>query len=89
VWRAAELLGIADAAADAVEAEGLLELNAGIVFRHPLVRSAVYGAASAQERRQTHQALAEATDPVVDPRSTGLAPGPGGVAPRRGRRCRA
>jgi DNA-binding CsgD family transcriptional regulator len=67
VWRAAELLGIADGAADAVEAEGLLELNAGMVFRHPLVRSAVYGAASAQERRQAHQALAEATDPVVDP----------------------
>ncbi|HEY1634757.1 MAG TPA: LuxR C-terminal-related transcriptional regulator [Acidimicrobiales bacterium] len=67
VWRAAELVGIADGAADAVEAEGLLELNAGMVFRHPLVRSAAYGAASAQERRQAHQALAEATDPVVDP----------------------
>jgi DNA-binding CsgD family transcriptional regulator len=67
VWRAAELLGIADGAANAVEAEGLLELNAGMVFRHPLVRSAAYGAASAQERRQAHQALAEATDPVVDP----------------------
>jgi DNA-binding CsgD family transcriptional regulator len=67
VWRAAELLGIASSAADAVETEGLLELNAGIVFRHPLVRSAVYGAASAQERREAHQALAQATDPAVDP----------------------
>ncbi len=67
VWRAAGLLGIADSAEDAVEAEGLLDLAAGMVFRHPLVRSAAYGAASAQERRQAHQALAEATDPAVDP----------------------
>jgi DNA-binding CsgD family transcriptional regulator len=67
VWRAAELLGIPDSAADPVEAEGLLDINAGMVFRHPLVRSAVYGAASPQDRRRTHYALAEATDPEVDP----------------------
>ena len=67
VWRAAELLGIAASAADAVEAEGLLELNAGTVFRHPLVRSAIYGEASPQQRRQAHHALAEATDPTLDP----------------------
>jgi hypothetical protein len=67
VWRAAGLLGIADSAAEAAEVEGLVDFTAGVVFRHPLVRSAVYGAASAQERRQAHQALAEATDPAVDP----------------------
>jgi DNA-binding CsgD family transcriptional regulator len=67
VWRAAALLGIADSAAEAAEAEGLLDLTAGVVFRHPLVRSAVYGAASAKERRQAHRVLAEATDPAVDP----------------------
>ncbi|HWC39844.1 MAG TPA: AAA family ATPase, partial [Acidimicrobiales bacterium] len=67
VWRAAELLGIADSAADAVEADGLLDVKGGMVFRHPLVRSAVYGAASPQERRRVHHALAEATDPAVDP----------------------
>ena len=67
VWRAAELLGIADSEAEAAEAEGLVDLTAGVVFRHPLVRSAVYGAASARDRRQAHQALAEATDPAVDP----------------------
>jgi len=48
VWRAAELLGIADSAAEAAEAEGLVDLTAGVVFRHPLVRSAAYGAASAR-----------------------------------------
>ncbi len=67
VWRAAGLLGIADSAAEAAEVEGLVDFTAGVAFRHPLVRSAVYGAASAQERRQTHRALAEATDPAVDP----------------------
>jgi DNA-binding CsgD family transcriptional regulator len=67
VWRAAEILGISPLAAEAVEAEGLLDLKAGVVFRHPPVRSAVYSAASVQERRDVHHVLAEATDPAVDP----------------------
>ncbi|HEV2252562.1 MAG TPA: helix-turn-helix transcriptional regulator, partial [Streptosporangiaceae bacterium] len=34
---------------------------------HPLVRSAVYRAAAAPDRRAAHQALAGATDPAADP----------------------
>ena len=43
VWRAAERLGISETAAETVQAEDLLTLTPRVVFRHPLVRSAVYG----------------------------------------------
>ena len=67
VWRAARRLGISHSAADTVEAEGFLALGAGVTFRHPLVRSAVYRASAPDERREVHRALAEATDPDADP----------------------
>jgi DNA-binding CsgD family transcriptional regulator len=67
LWRAAARLGVAVDAADAAESEGLVELGARVAFRHPLVRSAIYRAASPQERREAHRALAEATDSHVDP----------------------
>ena len=67
VWRAAERLGIgADAVLPAADA-GLLTIGQRVTFRHPLVRSAVYRAASPRERRAAHQALAGATDPQADP----------------------
>ena len=67
VWRAAARLGIgAEAAAPAVEA-GLIEFGMRVRFRHPLVRSAVYGSALPQERQEVHAALAEVTDPQLDP----------------------
>lgn len=67
VRRAAERLGVgADAAAHAAEA-GLLDIDAQVRFRHPLVRSAAYRAASPASRRGVHLALAEETDPEVDP----------------------
>jgi DNA-binding CsgD family transcriptional regulator len=67
LWRAGDRLGIRVEAADAAESEGLLEIGARVTFRHPLVRSAVYRAVSPAERRTAHRALAEATDPDVDP----------------------
>jgi len=67
LWRAAAHLGIPESAMETVEAEGLLELGGRVVFRHPLIRSAVYRAAGLKERRAVHRALAEATDPELDP----------------------
>jgi DNA-binding CsgD family transcriptional regulator len=67
LWRAARRLGIPETAAAAVESGGLLVLDGSVVFRHPLVRSAVYGAAEPTERRAVHRALAEETDPEADP----------------------
>src|SRR5580700_3803577 len=67
VWRAAGRLGIPASAAEAASADGLLEIGARVRFRHPLVRSAVYSAASAEERRAAHLALAEVTDRDRDP----------------------
>ena len=64
--RAAERLAIgADAAA--AEAAGLIEFGTRARFRHPLVRSAAYRAASLGDRRDVHRALAEATDLETDP----------------------
>jgi DNA-binding CsgD family transcriptional regulator len=63
LWRAAELLSTdARALAPATEA-GLLEIDDRVRFRHPLVRSAVYRAASPDERRRVHDALAKVSDP--------------------------
>ena len=67
LWRAAQQVGIPETAARAVEAEGLVTLDGAVVFRHPLVRSAVYGAAEPNERREAHRALADATDAQLDP----------------------
>jgi DNA-binding CsgD family transcriptional regulator len=67
VWRTAGRLGIPASAAEAAQADGLLEIGGRVRFRHPLVRSAVYSSASLPERRAAHQALAEVTDPGRDP----------------------
>jgi DNA-binding CsgD family transcriptional regulator len=67
VWRAAERSGIGIDAAAPAAAAGLCESGARLRFRHPLVRSAVYHAASPEDRRSVHRALAEATDPEVGP----------------------
>ncbi len=67
VWRAARRLGIpVQDATPAVEA-GLAEFAGRVRFRHPLLRSAAYRSASFADRQQIHAALAEVTDPQVDP----------------------
>ena len=67
LWSAAEQLGIGPAAAGGADAHGLIAIGERVAFRHPLVRSAVYRSATAQERQEVHRALAEATDREVDP----------------------
>jgi DNA-binding CsgD family transcriptional regulator len=67
LWRAAEQLGIGSDAGAAAEASGLIELRDRVRFRHPLVRSAVYRSATPTEQRDVHRALADVTDPEVDP----------------------
>jgi DNA-binding CsgD family transcriptional regulator len=64
LWRAADRLAIG--VGDLAAARDLLEIASEVRFRHPLVRSAAYRAASAEERRDVHAALAEASDPVLD-----------------------
>jgi hypothetical protein len=67
VWRAVGELGIGVEAAAPAQAARLVEFGTRVRLRHPLVRSAVYRAASLADRRSAHGALADATDPDVDP----------------------
>ena len=66
LWRAAADIGIPTSAAAAAEAAGLMTFWPQVRFAHPLVRSAVYHAATAAHRRRVHRALAIANelDPV-------------------------
>jgi DNA-binding CsgD family transcriptional regulator len=67
VWRAASGLGVGTEAAATVAEAGLAEFGTRVRFRHPLVRSVVYQSAPAREKQEVHRALAEVTDPGVDP----------------------
>lgn len=64
--RAAAVLGVEAESAAAAEAAGLLVLGPNVTFRHPLIRSAVYGGARPADRRAIHKALAATTDPERD-----------------------
>jgi len=65
--RAAATLGIDFEAAGPAQDGGLLELGSRIEFAHPLVRSAAYRSAAAEDRRRVHRALADATVAETDP----------------------
>lgn len=67
VRQAAAALGVDGAAWDDAERAGLLVVTGDVVaVRHPLVRSAVYQAATSVQQRGVHRALAEAVH-VDDP----------------------
>jgi DNA-binding CsgD family transcriptional regulator len=71
---AAERLGADDAALDAVERSGLLRVDADdLTLYHPLVRSAVYRAATSAQRRAAHRALADVLTGDPDRRAWHLA----------------
>jgi DNA-binding CsgD family transcriptional regulator len=65
--RALDKLGIAAGSVVPAENARLIELGSRVRFRHPLVRSAAYRAATPETRRRGHAALADATDPQTEP----------------------
>src|SRR4051794_19355806 len=67
VWRAAGRLAIGAGAPGPAAEAGLAEFGARVRFRHPLLRAVAYRSASLQTRQELHRALAEVTDPDVDP----------------------
>ena len=71
--RAAANLGIPVDALAPAEAAGVIEFGPRMRFHHPLLRSAAYRAADLPDRRAIHRALADATDPQLGPRPSGMA----------------
>jgi len=65
--RAAATLGIDIATVGPAADVGLLKVGGRVEFVHPLVRSAAYRSATADDCHRVHRALAEATDPETDP----------------------
>jgi DNA-binding CsgD family transcriptional regulator len=63
IWKAADRLGVPYDAAEPAAAARLIDPRGMPMFRHPLVRSAVYGAATPAARRLVHTTLAELDDP--------------------------
>jgi hypothetical protein len=67
ILRAAGVLGLDTGTVNLAAAADLLGFGTSVRFRHPLVRSAAYRAAAADDRRAVHEALAAVTDPQSDP----------------------
>ncbi|MBO0825764.1 MAG: helix-turn-helix transcriptional regulator, partial [Actinobacteria bacterium] len=74
VRRAAAALGAGAQALEAAERSGLILVRGPeLRFRHPLVRSAIYGAATLVEQQRVHQVLAESHSGDLDRRTWHLA----------------
>ncbi len=73
--RAGARIGVSLADLDAAEEAGLVALrNDRVEFRHPLARSAIYGAAPREQRREVHRVLAgELPDADADRRAWHIA----------------
>jgi DNA-binding CsgD family transcriptional regulator len=67
LWRAGAAVGLSTDAAAPAEASELIAIDGRVTFRHPLLRSAVYRTSPPEKRRAAHGALADATDPELDP----------------------
>jgi len=67
ILRAARVLGLDTGTMNLAAAADLVGFGVNVRFRHPLVRSAAYRAAAADDRRAVHEALATVTDPLADP----------------------
>ncbi|WFB88561.1 MULTISPECIES: LuxR family transcriptional regulator [Streptomyces] len=67
LWQAARRLSLGSEELEMAERAEVLTVGTRVEFRHPLVRSAVYGAAGAEERRRVHAVLAEVTNAEDDP----------------------
>jgi DNA-binding CsgD family transcriptional regulator len=61
------VLGLPIETAAPAEAADLIAVGTRVTFRHPLLRSAIYAAASPDRRRAAHRALTEAIDAERDP----------------------
>jgi DNA-binding CsgD family transcriptional regulator len=67
VQTAAAVLGVEGGALVAAETSSLIRVVGGVLtFRHPLVRSAVYTAATTADRQRAHRALAQVLDSAGD-----------------------
>ncbi|HEU4946378.1 MAG TPA: AAA family ATPase [Kribbella sp.] len=72
VLRALQQDGIGTQALAVAESSGMVRVEdtlggARVVFRHPLLRAAIYRTATLDERVRVHRALARALDPELDP----------------------
>ena len=66
-WNAATRLGLDPGAATPAIEAGLIDFGTRVQFHHPLIRSVVYRSTPVADKRNIHRALADATDPRLDP----------------------